>query len=131
MSDAFDLDSLEAFEKAATPGPWNYTESDMCGPDRYVGDIEWPEDRAFVRAIRNAAPELFKAAKERDEWERKYNAISMGADPKASGTAKAYRDAVEMACNEALGRYKHEAREAQSALAAAIARIAELLGSNQ
>jgi hypothetical protein len=81
MSD-IDLDQLEKLEKAATPGPWFWGVVDttqLCEPAIVTdaGDIIFSEngsssgqigreDKDFVLAIRNAAPDLIAAARAAD-----------------------------------------------------------------
>ena len=71
-----DLAELERLEKAATPGPWSARKEETIFPLR--GENRWriglldfnerqDEDAEFITALRNAAPALIVAAKERDE----------------------------------------------------------------
>jgi hypothetical protein len=94
MLKLLDIDALETLERAATPGEWwqepNHTLIwGVCNPDTNASyrmgfpildarlPTSWQKDHptydermsnsAFVVAIRNAAPELFKAIRDRDE----------------------------------------------------------------
>jgi hypothetical protein len=65
-------------------------------------------------ALRIASPWVREQAQAKiDEWERKYHKICIGADPNASADAKEFRAATERACDDAIVRYKHEARTAR------------------
>lgn len=69
------IETLEALEQAATPGPWKFWDShineiepEIAGPDRTViMRSRINEDADFIAALRNAAPALIAAAKEADE----------------------------------------------------------------
>ena len=76
-----DIDALEALEKAATPGPWKTHLVDdtcicasdgcevatTCDEDGYNIAYERMEaDAAFIVALRNAAPALIAAYRERE-----------------------------------------------------------------
>jgi hypothetical protein len=93
MTDAptpLDLDELDRLEKKASFGPWRIDYNPDYSPNLWVGNddvsslMKWepwtgdPEnheeiqqqdfdDAAFVAALRNAAPGLIAAARERDE----------------------------------------------------------------
>jgi hypothetical protein len=67
-----DIDKLEALEKAATPGPWRYEDSQLLvnDPDTLVGlhvfsCCNW-DDEAMeaIVGIRNAFPELLSEVME-------------------------------------------------------------------
>lgn len=74
-----DLDELERKEQEATPEPWYplvghpYLFANMRGPEPWHHDIigrfdyNSEKDRAFIAALRNAAPELIAMAR-RLEW---------------------------------------------------------------
>jgi hypothetical protein len=82
---ALDLTNLERLEAAATPGPWHDAHGELVHDydgDGYVKLAQspcpqspvmsarrkaWNADRAFIPALRNAAPAFIAAAKERDE----------------------------------------------------------------
>ena len=90
-----DLAELKRLEKAATPGPWY----DAAGPSKIVHDWDndgyavvadspcprspstgarakqWDADRRAIVALRNAAPALIAAAKERDELRAERDAL--------------------------------------------------------
>ena len=63
--DTNELDRLDALEKAATAGPW-YQNAEfgymvVIGGSAY--SVPFPEDAAFIAAIRNAAPSLIADAR--------------------------------------------------------------------
>lgn len=79
-----DLDRLAELEQAATPGPWEemclgsegyqilHREDGRLRPDRVarLGQMDWDSDKAnaeLLPALRNAAPDLIAAARERDQ----------------------------------------------------------------
>ena len=93
MTNELDIEALEAMEKAATPGPWDWFEDALYRTRvvrvkeeaRRSGDFDNPEfwaspiietdsgqygpdeaDRAFIAALRNAAPALIAAYRERE-----------------------------------------------------------------
>ncbi len=73
------LNELEAAVGKMTPGPWEARRRDRLGTAienrpkdrpthwRHVGESTLEADAAGIVALRNAAPELIKAARERDE----------------------------------------------------------------
>lgn len=58
-----DLDALERLEKAATPWPWTVE----SGWLHNRSDSWRREDAPLMAALRNAAPDLIAAARERDK----------------------------------------------------------------
>ena len=80
-----DLDELARLEKAATPPPWSDAHGELVhdwdsegyvklalspcqnSPAKSARRKHWDADRAYIAALRNAAPALFAAARERDE----------------------------------------------------------------
>lgn len=86
MTEPLDLDALEALERAATPGPWQYTDDEDsaagamliealtksadgkwyqmvwrgCGSS---GEVQEDADGEFIVAARNALPELIRRAR--------------------------------------------------------------------
>ena len=65
------LDALAVLEPAATPGPWDTLACELVGDS---GHVAWTAgspnpfaDAALIAALRNAAPALIAAARERDE----------------------------------------------------------------
>lgn len=80
-----DLDALEALEQAATPGEWQsygdglhevFTTADHGDedPPSVTYGSDRVSDSAFIAAIRNAAPDLITAARERDELQARIDA---------------------------------------------------------
>ena len=85
---ALDLDALDELERQASKGPW-WTESGTLHapiPGRTDGAARHPiafsnaddpdAEAEFIAALRNAAPSLIAAARERDEWELALHAIA-------------------------------------------------------
>lgn len=84
MSD--ELDRLAELEAKATPGPWLHGVQDTGGQAISAGAWGWilkstmpainaAHDVVFVCKLRNAAPALLAAARERDEWATKFSLL--------------------------------------------------------
>jgi hypothetical protein len=70
MTEPLDLEKLAELEKVATPGPWAW-HHDAMYEQRVVAGMYAAlkeEDRAFIAALRNAAPALIEAA---ERWEKR------------------------------------------------------------
>ncbi len=98
MTDALDLDSLAALEKAATPGPWDY-ETELLSPDVDINGFHWrpyghtysPEwggdspqaaaDGALIAAARNALPRLLALARAGERLAAAVEATQWMANP--------------------------------------------------
>lgn len=61
-----DLDALEELERAASPAPWEAEGHIILAEGRTIGSIVFRRDRDLIAALRNHAPDLIAAARERD-----------------------------------------------------------------
>ena len=97
-SPTLDLAELERLEKAATCGPWSSVFLDDAvvfikrhGVDRPFSFDE--KDPEFILTLRNAAPDLIAAAKERDELRAERDVLKIGG-------AKSAQSIYDAASNE-------------------------------
>lgn len=102
--------------EAAEPGELERLRQEL---DKAHGDMDATMEGwdALCASSDKLEADLAHMKAELEEWKQKYAAICIGADPNASANAKEFRTAVERACDDAIGRYKHEAREAVTDLA--------------
>ena len=124
-----DLDRLEALLAKSTPGPWGFVEGHefervIKSPDRreiaiMLPSVVWPgrdhDDGEIVIALRNAAPELLRRARELERFREMLFQMSHD-ESHGCVTGDCPHDSVQECVKDLSELLKERASESRSAL---------------